>query len=419
MMSLFLLWPGTEGYRAITNAKYELFLALSGSYIVLLVLSLAALRLTGSSLSGRPFSRTAQCLLLFGLCSVLSWLFSDNRAQALFGLSRKEGLVTILTYLAIFLAVSRHARPRAWMVHLFGISICAFCLLCLIQLTGRNPLNLYPAGLNYYDKDIAYSGAFLGTLGNVGHVAALLCIALPAFLCAAVRMHTRLRFWLLVPAALSLIVLIRMNVAAGMVGVFGAALIGVPVCAPSVRLRRWLLLASVVIVLAALLLIYCFGGFLGETAFELSELLHGRCEPTFGSGRLMIWREAWDAFCRQPLFGGGPDTLGLHISTHFERIDAATGQIHRAAIDTAHNEYLNILANQGLFAFLAYLGAIACSFLRWVRHGSKSASAAVTGCAVTGYCIQAFFGISICISAPFFWICWALLEAALSQEEMT
>ncbi len=417
MMTVFLLWPGMKGYSAITSAKYPLFFTLSGTYLGLLALDLAALRLMHISLPVRHTSHTVRCLLLFGLFSIVSWLISPYRSEAFFGVARREGLVTILTYLALFLAVSRYARPRAWMVHLFGIAICAFCALCLIQLTGRNPLNLYPTGLDYYDKDIAYSGAFLGTLGNVGHVAALLCIAIPAFLCGMLRMRTNKRFWLLLPAALSLTVLVWMNVAAGIVGVLGAALIGAPVCAPTSRLRKRLLIAAAVVVLTALLLIFFFGEQIGGTVSELSALLHGRSEPTFGSGRLFIWRETWEAFCRRPFFGGGPDTLSLYITGHFERVDAATGEVYRAAIDTAHNEYLNILANQGFFALLAYLGALVCSSLRWIRRAGTSAAVSLLGCAVTGYCIQAFFGISICISAPFFWLSWALLENALSTGE--
>lgn len=416
MMTVFLLWPGTAGYSAITRAKYTAFFVLSGTYLGLLAFDLLALRLMHVCVPSGRTSYTARCLLLFGLFSLISWLASPYRNEALFGMARREGLVSVLAYLALFLAVSRYARPRAWMVHLFGVSVSAFSVLCLFQLAGRNPLHLYPAGLNYYDKNVAYSGAFLGTLGNVGHVAALLCIAIPALSCAVLRMRTKLRFWLLIPAALSLIVLVWMNVAAGIVGVLGTALIGAPVCAPTPQLRRRLLIASAAIILTALLLVFFFGGQFGGTVYELSELLHGRSCPSFGSGRLFIWQAAWEAFLERPIFGGGPDTLSLYITEQFERTDAATGVVYRAAIDTAHNEYLNILANQGIFALLFYLGALVCSFLRWLRRAGTSEDAAILGCGVLGYCIQAFFGISICISAPFFWLAWALLEAALSEN---
>lgn len=34
----------------------------------------------------------------------------------------------------------------------------------------------------------------------------------------------------------------------------------------------------------------------------------------------------------------------------------------------------------------------------------------ICGSAVLGYCIQAFFGISTCISAPYLFLAWAMLE---------
>ena len=138
-------------------------------------------------------------------------------------------------------------------------------------------------------------------------------------------------------------------------------------------------------------------------------LLHGEADPTFGSGRIYIWKNVWEAICARPWFGGGPDTLAHQVSAYFERYDADANRILRATIDAAHNEYLNIWADQGVFALLCWLGALGASAVRFVRRADEE-EMLICGSAVLGYCIQAFFGISTCISAPYLFLAWAMLE---------
>ena len=87
------------------------------------------------------------------------------------------------------------------------------------------------------------------------------------------------------------------------------------------------------------------------------------------------------------------------------------------SIDVAHNEYLNILVNQGIFALLSYLAAVISALVHWYRN--KSAAAAAAGAAVLCYCVQAFFGISMFIAAIFFWIALAYLESENRSEGLS
>ena len=93
----------------------------------------------------------------------------------------------------------------------------------------------------------------------------------------------------------------------------------------------------------------------------------------------------------------------------FRRFDERTGKTIVSLIDAAHNEYLNILFHQGVFALAAYLGMLVSALALWIRRAAKSAPAAILGCGVLCYCIQALFGISQVITTPFFWVTLALL----------
>ena len=99
----------------------------------------------------------------------------------------------------------------------------------------------------------------------------------------------------------------------------------------------------------------------------------------------------------------------------FSRFHEELGIMIEAQIDTAHNEYLNILFHQGLFAFAAYLAALVSAIKRWITSGSKDAAVAILGSAALCYCIQACFGISSCITAIYFWLTLGLLESHLQR----
>ena len=285
-----------------------------------------------------------------------------------------------------------------------------FCALCLVQMQGYNPFELYPAGYNYFDADIAYAGVYLGTLGNAGLVAALLCLMLPLFWVVLVKGRTKERFLLTVPAALCLAVLLRMNVQAGLV----ALLLGMPItlCAalPLTReKRRWMWGALAALFVAALLWVY-FGDHADGTLRELREILHGNWDPSFGSGRVYIWQTLWRRLDEHPWLGIGPDTLAA--------LGIGMGTNAALVVDTAHNEYLNILFQQGLLSLIPYLLALLLSAVHWLCRAPRGAIAAALGSSVLLYCIQAFFSFSMCPSAGLFWIIWALLERTAYHEEV-
>ena len=185
MVSLFLLWPGLGGYAQFTTQKATLFFLLSGVYLGGTVLLRLELMLVGGLGLPRPGSiRQAlpQLLMaLYWLFTALSTLLSPFREIAFFGSARYEGFLTISLYCGCFLLLCAYARPRAWLLWLFGISVSLNDLLCFLQLAGLNPLKLYPEGMNYYDGNMLYAGQFLGTVGNADLLSALLCVAIPVF----------------------------------------------------------------------------------------------------------------------------------------------------------------------------------------------------------------------------------------------
>lgn len=187
-------------------------------------------------------------------------------------------------------------------------------------------------------------------------------------------------------------------------------------CIKTSTLRKAMVVTAITIICTALLLLYSYSGFPDGFLLQAHNLLHGVWDDSYGSNRIYIWRQVWALICESPILGGGPDTLGLRGLAGFSRYNEATGTIVTGSIDAAHNEYLNIFVNQGIFALAAYLSAIFISTIRWWKNIEDHAKA-IAGAAALFYLIQACFGISMCITAPYLWIALAVLNKKTERNE--
>ncbi len=413
LITVFLL--SVQSYTEISVMKKNLFFILCGGYAVIMIMIFAEELLSGRHSwrqlfdQCKPSSFTQYFVLAYLGFTVLSACLSDYPQSAWLGGTRGEGVLTILLYGICFFGVCKFGVPKRWMMYLFGGAVTLFSILCILQLFGLNPFGLYPGEYNYYDGYKAYASAYLGTIGNVDFVASFLCIAIPLFWIYLVRAKEKQRFYLLIPLTLATFVLLRMWVLAGLVGVFGGGVILLPVAlglSKKHKLFYWI--GCGICAVGGLLALYLldFGGGMLQ---ELHLLLHGQISDTFGSGRFYIWGSVLERVPQNFFFGAGPDTMSYAEIEPFKRYDEELDLMIHGLIDVAHNEYLNVLYHQGIFAILAYLGALGSAFVQWIKN-NRSLEALLFGGAVLCYGIQAFFGISAFLVAPFFWLCFGLLE---------
>jgi O-antigen ligase len=400
--SVYLLAFGSGGYTNITLVKYFIFCVLTSLFLISMFIF---------ARHGRRLTLTQFLVILYWFFSAVSTLLSEYRLDALTGMSRYEGLITITMYTAVFLLFSSFADADGRLPWVLGVSMFIFCLISFLQLLGYNPFGLFPNGTNYYGMNRDYSGQFVGTVGNAGLASSLLCVAIPVFWVSALRLK---KYLLFLPAAICTALLLLIDIKAGILGVFGGGLISLPVVLPlAEKGKKTLWLALLLLAAAGLtaLYFYDFGG--NGTLWEAHELLHGNFSDDFGTKRIYIWKNVLELIPQRPLFGGGPDTLLHYMKAEFTR-ETESGAVISRTIDAAHNEYLNILVNQGAFALLSYLAALICSLIKWLKN--KSTAGHICGAAVLCYCIGAFFGIGQSITAIYFWIAWGLLEASVNKQ---
>ena len=82
-------------------------------------------------------------------------------------------------------------------------------------------------------------------------------------------------------------------------------------------------------------------------------------------------------------------------------------------VDKAHNEYIQTLLTQGVFAFFGYLNLYLIVLIQGVRKWLENSSRNWLEVSLTllffAYLTQAFFNISTIQVAPFFWILSGLI----------
>lgn len=423
MLTVFVFYCGSGGYPGIMEAKFSLFCILCGGYV--LVMGLAAvesivvgnLKLPSPLAVLKASSWVQRLAVLYLILTWISAFLSPWFPESVLGVSRYEGALTISIYVLCFLLVSICGRVSKWMLWVLGATAGLFGVICLLQMMGHNPLGLFPQGVTYADRNVLYAGTFLGTTGNADLTAAFLCLTVPVLWVSLLRLNGRLRFLLLIPLVICLTVVVTMDVLAALLGVFLGGVLTVVVVAPVDRKKKVILWCAVLILGIACIVTLFFvdtgDGFL----HEVHELLHGRSDPSFGSGRIQIWSEVLQRIPDNILFGTGPDTMLYAGLKTFSSVRDDLGAIIVAYTDAAHSEYLNILFHQGILALAAYLGMLILLAVKWIRNSARDPVTAVLGAGVCGYAVQALFGISMCMTAPLFWLTLGLLERQSSLKK--
>ncbi len=407
---MLAFWRG--GYLNITQAKYVSFCAVSIAFILTSMCFLIKGR--GEIRLGEVLRAEHVFAVMYAIMALVSAVFSDYPAAAFFGAHRLDGAISICVYCVVFVLLSMFYRRDRRVLAALVAGIVINCAVSALQLCGLNPFWLFPEGMNYYDYGVKFPAQFMGLCGNAGLNSSVLCLAAPILFVCGRSCRRRLRLPAYFAAVFAALIVFLSRIAAAILGLS----LGMIICAPLVfgrtrRQKRRIAVISALIIFAALAAIY-FIELPGATLSQLHSLLHGEIEAEFGSGRIYIWQNAIKLFPERPLLGGGPDTLVYRIGARFTK--AAPGGISvMRDIDNAHNEYLNILVNQGLLGLGFYLAALAAPMIRFLRSKRKTPLATACAVGLVCYLIQAFFGIGMCINSPYFWAALAILSAEAAQ----
>jgi len=317
-------------------------------------------------------------LLAFLASAVVSTLFAENQNVAVFGIySRYDGLLTILTYAALFwLAVQTleapdDARKLLWVLLAAGYVVAAIAIVQSVT-------------------DSLQQGVFVpasGTLGQknvLGAFLALLCPVAYGELAAARSWGARL---LAVNALtiLGLALFLSFSRSAWLGVALAAVVVGIGVRGPGLRIAIGS--AAGIVLLAAAIASLAQAGGVQPQRSDLAE---------FGS-RPAVYRDSLKVIVSRPLLGYGPDNFGL-VFPRFQ-----TAFLGTSPVDKAHAETLQIAASQGVVGLAAYV-LLMVAFIRAFWRGRRNLGAFAVFAGWVGYTATLQVNFSALASAFPFWI---------------
>lgn len=125
-----------------------------------------------------------------------------------------------------------------------------------------------------------------------------------------------------------------------------------------------------------------------------------------GTGRMLLWKDTIKAIPDIWAFGCGIECTGLNHG-----------------VSDAHNEYLQLWAEQGIFALISYLVFLFSLFipglLQFIREDDYDSDivSKASMFAFFGYIAQAFVNVRVLQVAPYFWLCCGLLYVRKRQNK--
>ena len=166
----------------------------------------------------------------------------------------------------------------------------------------------------------------------------------------------------------------------------------------------------VLLLAAVLLLVWFWPGEEGTEIWELHEILQGRPQYAFGSGRLGVLARTRTMLQTEGrlLLGTGADTFAKRFNAFLMTYEMAHPDepYLDGYYDSPHCEYLALISNCGIPALLCFLALIVCCCLGrspWCDT-------------VLAYSVQLLFSFSVCLVAPMFWVVLGLTFTGKKPE---
>lgn len=466
-----------QKYFDITEAKLSFFLGLSLLYLLLLLLARLFYPLDFGAKPERlrPHS-AALALFALALCLCVGSALGGHSEDAIWGQNnRYQGIFTLLTYAAVVFALSRQTIDPRLPARALVLGAAPVCLLGVLNHFGVDPLGFYDnlrsldqgrflstlGNANFFGSYISLAfpvvlgwfvlaarrrtrallalalcvcsfGALVAGSDStaLGLLAAALLFPLALFSDAPALRRYFAAWMLFALCALSFGLLSRVLPSATYLSGFALALSSPAVSGALFALSAllWLLTRAIdparlpclqkpyLLFLFATALLGAIALILLNTA--LSDISLGGAErylrfsAGWGTDRGKIWMFAVRLYASyspaQLLFGAGPGAL-YHA-------DAAARVFSDAALDTAHNEYLQYLLISGAAGLAAYLSALVLAARAGIRKGASSPICRVLVVALIAYAAQASVNIAQPMSTPLVFLLIGVLISRAPEE---
>lgn len=185
-------------------------------------------------------------------------------------------------------------------------------------------------------------------------------------------------------------------------------------------LRGMQILIGIFIIAAVLIFLGCQ---VSDTFWELlgcPGIL--RFNDEWGNMRGALWKAAWKGFWEcgpmRMLFGVGPDCFACYFYERYPMNIQVTGQWENAVYANAHNEWLNMLNNEGVLGAAAYMGFFVSAFRSFRMRYKENPKMMAGMMAIASYCVNNFFSFGQVVSTPLIFVVIGMCESERRREAM-
>ncbi len=362
-------------------ALYDDFtLVKQGGLIVAAALIVSGLFVGGFTL---PASRAVRISLgvWVGLL-VLSEFTAVDRRGSLLGLYQyRQGLLTQLCYLCLFLGGVRvgSGRRAPWAFLIAGAAVVA--IYTAIQSAGADPVNWWTDT----------SARAIGTIGNANELAAFAMVSFAG--CAAARIADRRSLWLCAGVAWAAAFMVFESESRSGLIALVLFFILLPIAWRLARNRMGTLLIPGLGLALGVALAFASSLAAGGLSATSSRVETGiETASLEGSTRFALWRGTLEVISSKPWLGSGADGLYLTFPVHRPADLSGAFQSYDLVVQSSHNAALDIAANYGIPALVAFAALVVSSSLAGVRGARARADVSVPSSAPFVWAALAAYG---------------------------
>ena len=197
------------------------------------------------------------------------------------------------------------------------------------------------------------------------------------------------------------------------------------------EIRKWKMVRQIVVLLLVVVAgVYVFLLVLNSSMQDgirsLGEWSALVFDNQWGSARGATWSAGVRTYQSIPtlrrLIGVGSDCFATYLYTIPQVAEAVIDQFGGARLTNAHNEWLTILVNQGIFGFISYGGIFITAVIRYVYHGEKALNGRrlylyVFALSAFAYAIHNVVSFQQILSTPFVFLMLGMGECLVRAED--
>lgn len=383
------------------------YLLLKVVVLVLVGLFVAKLLIEGAKIKLTGLEFPAIVLLILILISTRQSVHLPTSLNGAY--LRYDGLYSYLIYVGLFFFAVQFLSQRERLENFLKLGVVAAWLVAVYGTFQYFGIDFMPWGSTGFNTGRSFS-----TLGNPVTLGAYLALMLPialGLMLEAKEPAEKVPF-AIATFAIALCLVVTLSRSAWLAAAIGLAVVGIiGVRRGGANIRTMVLTGTAVLVLALLALVL-----LGPPT-----LVSKFTEVVSGGGsvytRLLMWQISLKLIAERPVFGFGPDALGLVFSRYEPLALAKMAPLEIQ--DNVHNAFLQLAATSGVPALLVFLALIALLLTKAIKRintGQVSFMEIGLLGGIVAFLIASITNVTGIASSTFLWLIMGALAASWAYE---